>query len=64
MPLINDIAAYAAKLRFTYYDPGERELSYADAIHLATAVVHDDCDMLYSGDPDFADVDEIATTIL
>lgn len=64
MPLIDEIAAYAAELRFKYYDPGERELSYADAIHLATAAIHDDCDTLYSGDPDFADLDEIETVIL
>ena len=64
MPLIDDIAEYAAELRFKYYEPGERELSYADAIHVATAVVHDDCSDLYSGDPDFADLDEIETSIL
>ena len=64
MPLIDDIAAYAAELRFKYYEAGERELSYADAIHLATAIVHDDCDVLYSGDPDFADLDEIETVVL
>ena len=64
VPLIDEIAEYAAELRFKYYEPGERELSYADAIHLATAVVHDDCTVLYSGDPDFADIEEIETTIL
>lgn len=64
MPLIDEIAEYAAELRFKYYEPGDRELSYADAIHLATAVVHDDCAVLYSGDPDFADLDEIETVIL
>lgn len=64
VPLIDEIAAYAAELRFTYYEPGERELSYADAIHLATAVVHNDCTVLYSGDPDFADIEEIETVVL
>lgn len=64
MPVIDEIAAHAAELRFKYYEPGERELSYADAIHLATAVIHDDCDTLYSGDPDFANLDEIDTVIL
>lgn len=64
VPVIDEIAAYAAELRFKYYDRGDRELSYADAIHLATAVVHDDCRALYSGDPDFAEVDEIETVIL
>lgn len=64
IPLVDEIAEYAAELRFKYYEPGDRELSYADAIHLATAVVHDDCDVLYSGDPDFGGIDEIETVIL
>ena len=64
LPLIEEIAEYAAELRFKYYEPGERELSYAGAIHLATAIVHDECDALYSGDPDFDGVDEIETKIL
>jgi AbrB family looped-hinge helix DNA binding protein len=64
MPLVDEIAEYAADLRAEYYDPGERELSYADAIHLATAVVHDDCDVLYSGDPDFEGIDAIETVVL
>ena len=59
LPLVDEIAEYAAELRAEYYDPGERELSYADAIHLATAIVHDDCDALYSGDPDFGGIDGI-----
>jgi len=64
MPVIDEIAAHAAELRSQYYESGERELSYADAIHLATAVAHDECETLYSGDPDFADLDEIETVIL
>ena len=64
MPLVNEIAEHAAELRAEYYDPGERELSYADAIHLATAVVHDDCDVLYSGDQDFEGIDAIETVVL
>jgi len=64
VPLVDDTAERAAKLRFKYYVPGERELSYADAIHLATAVEHEECDTLCSGDPDFENVDEIGTTIL
>lgn len=64
MPLVDEIAEYAAELRVEYYEPGERELSYADAIHLATAVVHDDCDVLYSGDSDFDGIDAIETVVL
>ena len=64
LPLIDDIAEYAAELRFKYCSRAERELSYADAIHLAMATVHDDCHTLYSGDSDFTAVDEIETVIL
>ncbi|MFQ3318083.1 MAG: putative nucleic acid-binding protein [Natronomonas sp.] len=64
LPLVDEIAEYAAELRYKYYDRGSRELSYADCIHLATASVHDDCRALYSGDPDFADVDEIDVVLL
>jgi len=64
MPVVDDIGEYAAELRFEYYEPGERELSYADAIHLATAVVHGDCDTLYTGDPDFEGIGEIETVVL
>lgn len=64
VPVVDEIAAYAAELRCKYYEPGERELSYADTIHLATAVVHDDCTALYSRDPDFTDLDEIETIVL
>lgn len=64
VPIVDEIAEYAAELRYKYYEPGERELSYADAIHLATATVHDDCDVLYSGDPDFEGLDEIETVVL
>ena len=64
VPLIDEIGEYAAELRFEYYEPGERELSYADAIHLATASLHDECRALYSGDPDFEGVDEIETVVL
>ncbi|WP_435185025.1 type II toxin-antitoxin system VapC family toxin [Halobellus sp. EA9] len=64
VPVVDDVAEYAAELRHKYYERGDRELSYADAIHLATAVVHEDCDALYSGDPDFAGIDEIETVVL
>lgn len=64
MPLIDDVASYAADLRCQYYDAGTCELSYADAIHVATASLHDECETLYTGDPDFADVEEIETIVL
>lgn len=64
LPLVDELAAYAAKLRVKYYHRGERDLSYADAIHLAAASVHEDCHTLFSGDPDLRDVDEIDTVVL
>lgn len=64
LPLVDEVADYAAELRHDYYESDERQLSYADAIHLATAVVHDDCGVLYTGDPDFEGVDEIETVVL
>jgi len=64
VPVVDEIAEYAAELRHKYYERGDRELSYADAIHLATAALHDDCDALYSGDPDFEALDEIETVVL
>lgn len=62
-PITGDVAVYAVDLRDKYYQRGDCELSYADAIHLAVAVMTN-CDTLYTGDPDFAAVDEIDTTIV
>lgn len=59
VPLVDGVAEYAARLRYKFYDRRKRELSYADAIHLAVANTYDDCDALYTGDPGFEDVDEI-----
>jgi predicted nucleic acid-binding protein len=64
IPVVDDIGEYAAQLRDQYYDRGEQALSYADAIHLAIAALHDGCDALYTGDPDFADVAEVETVLL
>lgn len=64
MPLVDEVAEYAAELRDEYSEPRERELSYADAIHLATAIVHDDCHTLYTGDPDIDGIDEIETVVI
>ena len=63
LPVTSEVAKYAADLRDKYYKRKQKELSYADAIHLATAVLTD-CEVLYSGDPDFEDIDEIETEIV
>lgn len=64
LPLVDEVAEHAAALRYDLYERGNRELSYADAIHLATAHLHGDCTLLYSGDPDFADLDVMETAII
>jgi predicted nucleic acid-binding protein len=63
VPVTTEAALTAARLREKYYQRGERELSYADAIHLAIAVMTG-CETLYSGDPDFEGLDEIETEIV
>jgi predicted nucleic acid-binding protein len=62
-PVSVRVALSAAEIRETYYERGDCELSYADAVHVATAELAD-CDCFYSGDPDFAGVEEVETEIL
>lgn len=54
----DDIAESAADIRYKYYKKNEREMSYADAIQIATALVSE-CTLIVSGDPDFEGLDEI-----
>lgn len=63
VPVTTDAALTASRLREKYYQRGERELSYADAIHLAIAVMTG-CEVLCSGDPDFEGLDEIEAEIV
>ena len=63
VPVTAEVAKYGADLRNKYYQRGEKELSYADAIHLATAVLAG-CGKLYSGDPDFEEIEEIETEVI
>ncbi len=63
VPVTSGVAKYAADLRDKYYKKGEKELSYGDAIHLATAILIG-CKKLYSGDPDFENIDEMDTEII
>ena len=63
LPVTAKVAKYAANLRNKYYKREEREISYADSIHLATADLSG-CDILFTGDPNFKDVDEIETEII
>lgn len=63
VPVTSGVAKYAADLRDKYYQKGEKELSYGDAIHLATAILTG-CEKLYSSDPDFENIDEMNTEII
>jgi len=62
VPVSSEVALYASQLRSKYYQRRERELSYADAIHLATAALLD-CDALHTGDADFEGVDEVNAVV-
>lgn len=63
MPVTEKVSLYASELRHKYYSKNKKEISYADAIHLATAILTS-CKTLYSGDPDFKGIDEIKTKII
>lgn len=58
VPVTVEVAKLAARLRTKYYERRERELSYADAIHAATAIVLG-CSAVHTGDADFAELEEI-----
>ena len=62
LPVTSTIAVYAADLRTKYYST-KNQLSYADVIHLATATLSG-CDVFYTGDPDFSDIEEIKVQII
>lgn len=57
-PVSTEVALFASRLRSKYYERRENELSYADAIHVATAALLD-CAALHTGDADFEDVEEV-----
>lgn len=63
VPVTAEAAKYGADLRDKYYQRGDKELSYADAIHLAIAIMTG-CNKLYSGDPDFEGIEEMETEII
>lgn len=62
VPVVHEIAKLAADLRLKYYSQ-KRQLSYADTIHLATAILAG-ATRFISGDPDFRDMEEISTEII
>lgn len=62
VPVSVEVARLASTLRSKYYDRQARELSYADAIHLATASLLE-CSALHTGDSDFEAVDEVDAVV-
>jgi len=58
VPVTVEVARRAASIRTKYYQRRARELSYADAIHVATAALLD-CSEVHTGDADFEEIDEI-----
>ncbi|NGM68791.1 type II toxin-antitoxin system VapC family toxin [Natronolimnobius sp. AArcel1] len=62
IPVSSDIALQASNIRSKYYSRRERELSYADAIHIATAL-QKDCSTIQTGDADFDGLDEIDAVV-
>lgn len=62
VPVSSEVALYASRLRSKYYERRANELSYADAIHVATAALLD-CGELHTGDSDFEAVEEVATVV-
>lgn len=62
IPVSSEIALRASSLRTKYYRRRDRELSYADAIHIATAIV-EGCSVIDAGDSDFNGIEEIETNV-
>ena len=63
MPITEESALRAADIREKYYHRKENPISYADSIHIAAAELAD-CKTLYSGDPDFENIEEVKTEII
>lgn len=57
-----DISILAGELRHKYYKKSQKELSYLDCIHLATAI-NKNCNKFITGDKDFEGIEEIETEV-
>ncbi|AHG00702.1 hypothetical protein HALLA_05090 [Halostagnicola larsenii XH-48] len=62
VPVSSEIALHASNIRSKYYQRRERELSYADALHISTAIITE-CDVIHTGDSDFEALEEIETVV-
>lgn len=63
VPVSSQAAKLGADLRLKYYKKKYREISYIDAINLATALLTK-CNKFYTGDPEFRGVKEIEVVII
>ena len=57
-----NIAERAADIRFKYYDRKNRQMSFGDAVHIATGI-ESDCTLIVSGEEDFQDLKEVKSEI-
>lgn len=57
-----DISLLAGNLRAKYYSRRQREISFMDCIHLATAII-EGCKVFVTGDKDFKGVEEIEAEV-
>lgn len=57
-----DMSILAASLRAKYYKNKQREISYLDCIHLATAILTN-CKKFITGDKDFEGIEEIEVKV-
>ena len=62
LPVDNAVAHYAADIRLKYYNK-KKALSFIDCINLSMAILAR-CTLLYTGDADFKDIEEIKTVIV
>ncbi|MBI5061889.1 MAG: PIN domain-containing protein [Candidatus Aenigmarchaeota archaeon] len=56
------VSILAGRLRHKYYKKTERELSYLDCVHLATAITSG-CNKFVTGDKDFSGIEEIEVEV-
>jgi predicted nucleic acid-binding protein len=62
IPVNEEIATLAARIRAKYFKKIEKRLTYFDCIHIATAVVAQ-CDKFVTGDKGFKDIADVKMEI-
>jgi predicted nucleic acid-binding protein len=62
VPVNEEIATLAARIRAKYFKKIEKRLTYFDCIHIATAIVTQ-CEKFITGDKGFKDINDIKIEI-